>query len=305
MMHRHGPSRRIGSGARASFPRVSGRAIPDGFLIFWIVLLVAWTAAAPAWGQSARRETRGPAGAAGKLHADLAIAQQRTDRLIVKFREGSQIRLRGASLLSVGNRVQMDAFTAWQSRHPDLTIERHFARPESDLDSDRLAGIARTGLPLADLNLYVQVHLAASQRTPERIKQLLAELRAMDVVEQAFLEPIPEPATLARPDGFRPGAGPASRDTSLPRPRESTPRRSGAIQVAGEPASSSSTSKAPGTGTTRTSSSRSSPGEPRSTTPVGATTVPPCWVRWWEETMVSASRELPTMCRWERSPSAT
>ncbi len=218
MMHRHGPSRRIGSGARASFPRVSGRAIPDGFLIFWIVLLVAWTAAAPAWGQSARRETRGPAGAAGKLHADLAIAQQRTDRLIVKFREGSQIRLRGASLLSVGNRVQMDAFTAWQSRHPDLTIERHFARPESDLDSDRLAGIARTGLPLADLNLYVQVHLAASQRTPERIKQLLAELRAMDVVEQAFLEPIPEPATLARPDGFRPGAGPARQDIGTPTP---------------------------------------------------------------------------------------
>lgn len=115
----------------------------------------------------------------------------RSDLLIVKFVEGSEVRLRGGALSSAVG-ANLSAANLLLSGRSDLTVERLFSRPESALDADRAGAQSLSGRELADLNNYYALRLnAASVRDAE---QLLDALNALEVVEIAYAEPRPEVA---------------------------------------------------------------------------------------------------------------
>ena len=68
-------------------------------------------------------------------------------------------------------------------------MERLFDRPEADLDAERAAAEARTGLPQPDLNLYYRLTL------PDGVDpgSLIADLEGLAVVERAYPDPVAAP----------------------------------------------------------------------------------------------------------------
>lgn len=105
--------------------------------------------------------------------------------LVVKFVEGSSVRLREGRLVA---RVGVD-LTAVHRVLSGATVERLFLRGEADLDAERTALLATLGParvqelePPADLNLYYRVRVADAPRGVA----LWQALVALDVVETAF-----------------------------------------------------------------------------------------------------------------------
>jgi hypothetical protein len=136
---------------------------------------------------------------------------ERSDVIVVKFREGTGIRLRsnrlaaGASSRSAGEqklleRNNLDQINVerdldqvhllFQSNR-DIHIERLFERPEEALDSQKAEGESNTGDELADLNLYYQLKLGKADST--RAGQLIDELNSLDAVEIAYPQPVMVP----------------------------------------------------------------------------------------------------------------
>ncbi|HYO59388.1 S8 family peptidase [Archangium sp.] len=136
------------------------------------------------------------------------------ERLVVKFHEGSRVRLRGNALVALAaergpaergllsarglrdERVAADA-AAVQSlleRAPRLgAIARLFEEDETSLEARKLSGEEQSGQQLADLNLYFEVPLLPGT-TAGRVADLVASLNALEGVEVAYAEPPPEPA---------------------------------------------------------------------------------------------------------------
>ena len=128
------------------------------------------------------------------------------DQIIVKFKEGTHVRLRAGAL-----RVDPGALTgserALLTRHAlplakvasdvsaanallaSVAIERHFDRPEADLESEKALGEANVVEELADLNLYFTAAVA-----PKAQAALIDQLNALDSVEIAYAPPKPEDA---------------------------------------------------------------------------------------------------------------
>ncbi len=155
----------------------------------------------------------------------------RSDRIVVKFREGTAIRLRGASLTTLDPSVDIGPLSSWLAAHPGIQVARHFSRPEADLDAAREAGERKSGRQLADLNLYYQLRLSPGDRGASSVASLLAQLRALPIVETAFVEPVPEPAAAEPRSATMPGI--SSLLSPNPRPRLSKP--SGLSQSPGLP----------------------------------------------------------------------
>src|SRR5258705_8081414 len=73
--------------------------------------------------------------------------------IIVKFREGSGVRLRSGRL-SAPLQTSLVPLNSVLQGYPGTTTARLFRKPEAQLDQERLAGLAASNIDLADLNLY-------------------------------------------------------------------------------------------------------------------------------------------------------
>jgi serine protease len=128
------------------------------------------------------------------------------ESIVVKFHEGTQVRLRGQSLamLAQGPRekarlaslgltagqVQDDlrAIQALLAVHKEARgIERLFTAGEEELAASRARGEARAGRELADLGLYFRVPVP-SGTTQAEVESLVSALNAMASVEIAYAQ---------------------------------------------------------------------------------------------------------------------
>ncbi|MEP0826890.1 MAG: S8 family serine peptidase [bacterium] len=112
--------------------------------------------------------------------------------VVVKFQEGSSVRLRGNNLTAEANHVN-SAKQAEKLLAPYINgqFERHFkVKSEHELERARTIAEASSKHQLADLNLYyrIQVNSAAEG------EDLVNHLNQLDIVEIAYIEPVPEPA---------------------------------------------------------------------------------------------------------------
>lgn len=133
---------------------------------------------------------------------DCNFTHARWNLLVVKFTEGSGIRLRNGTLTRP-NGTQPTEILEFLNRHSDVSFERLFKRSEQEYTIEKREGERRTGRQLADLNLYYILR----PRSPERAAELLTDLRKLTLVETAYAEPIPElpraytiPQTFDTPD---------------------------------------------------------------------------------------------------------
>ncbi len=116
-----------------------------------------------------------------------------TARVLVKFADGTDLRLRNGSLVSLSGK-DMAPLNQVLQRYPGTGIERLFQRPEADLAAEKASVEALTGKPQPDLNLwYVLTPADAS-----KVDALIADLKRLGVVDQANRDPgaapLPAPA---------------------------------------------------------------------------------------------------------------
>ncbi|QRN94395.1 S8 family serine peptidase [Archangium violaceum] len=177
-----------------------------------LVGLALWTTAPAA--DAAPQQQLQPRAAAEKRTQKELPAGTPVERLVVKFHEGSRVRLRDRALRSMASerslaerallsgrglseaRVADDvkAVQALLERAPRTAAPRRlFSEDESTLEARKASGEARSGHQLADLNLYVEVPLLPGT-TAERVRELVDALNALDSVEVAYAQPPAEPA---------------------------------------------------------------------------------------------------------------
>jgi serine protease len=111
--------------------------------------------------------------------------------LVVKFVEGSGIRVRGGSLRSqTGSSLR--SFEQILSAWPGTTVERVFSRPEGELERDRAELVAQGQTDLPDLNLFYHLRLPPATDTAA----VLRELTSLGIVETAYVAYPGAPATI-------------------------------------------------------------------------------------------------------------
>ncbi len=141
-------------------------------------------------------------------------AETYVERIVVKFHEGSRVRLRDQRLVALAaerdaaerallagrglgdERLQGDVMQVERllERAPRASgVARLFDEPETALEARKASGERRGGQQLADLNLYFEVPLLPGT-TSGRVADLVAALNGLDGVEVAYAEPPPEPA---------------------------------------------------------------------------------------------------------------
>jgi hypothetical protein len=109
-----------------------------------------------------------------------------TSRVQVKFREGTDVRLRGGRLVSPRG-DDLSALDRVLARYPGTRIERLFERPEDVLaiERDRIEQTSRRAQ--ADKNLFYRLVLGRRGAAAAAID----ELNALDMVELASSDPLP------------------------------------------------------------------------------------------------------------------
>lgn len=138
----------------------------------------------------------------------------RVERVVVKFHEGSRVRLRGNSLTALSterdeserrllagrglsqHRLESDMKVAQEllERAPRASgLARLFQEDEALLETRKHQGEKASGRQLADLNLYYDVPLRQGTRA-EHVKALVASLNTLESVEVAYAQPPAEPA---------------------------------------------------------------------------------------------------------------
>ncbi|MCY1081847.1 S8 family peptidase [Archangium lansingense] len=186
--------------------RLSGRPMLHALLGLSLLSVAPEAEAAP--------KSLAPRAMAAKHTGRELPANTYVERLVVKFHEGSRVRLRGNSLVALASergsaerallsarglraeRVVADAATVQSllERAPRIgALSRLFEEDESTLEARKLSGEELSGQQLADLNLYYEVPLLPGT-TAERVADLVASLNALEGVEVAYAEPPPEPA---------------------------------------------------------------------------------------------------------------
>ena len=155
------------------------------------VLVISAAVLAAAAVTSADPLVRGPV-PQGKL-LDASASHSRTDLVVVKFAEGTDVRLRGGRLTSLRGATDVTAVSSWLEAHPGVTVARRFVRSEADLDRSRVEGRQGSGIDLADLNLYYEFRLPSAG--PAEAEAAVSEIRSLASVELAYLEPKAELAT--------------------------------------------------------------------------------------------------------------
>jgi hypothetical protein len=85
-------------------------------------------------------------------------AMPASSQVVVKFREGTGIRLRSGQLAVMASADASSFQNALNEFSiPATAIRKMHTRPEADLDAERTEGQQRSGRELADLNLYRRV----------------------------------------------------------------------------------------------------------------------------------------------------
>ncbi len=140
-----------------------------------------------------------------KISIDRIPDSFRSDRLILKFAEDTEVRLHGNMLMSKSGK-DISLATSILSGTSGLTIKRLFSRSEASLETSRQTGQAMCNRQLADLNLYYILKLDESVDAVG----LIAQLNELVEIETVYPEPIPvpasEPSEPATPD-FQYGQG--------------------------------------------------------------------------------------------------
>ncbi|MBI3950685.1 MAG: S8 family serine peptidase [Acidobacteria bacterium] len=121
-----------------------------------------------------------------------------TPAIIVKFREDTQIRLRGKQFVTLGDERrsatqldpshiadQVSTFNQIVAAAPITDVARLFLLPEEELDQERRQAQKMSGRKLADLNLYYRLSIDPN-RNPD---SLLKPVDSLDIIEHAYLEP--------------------------------------------------------------------------------------------------------------------
>jgi len=160
-----------------------------------------------------------PAAAAAGTYAKRLAGQLDNvdrDRVVVKFVEGSGIRLRDGAWAQdrarstlAEERIARDlaALDRLLAAYPGTVRARRVELPEAQLDALRERG----GASLPDMNLYFELRLPAlSDATAERdrLAALLPQLNALEIVQVAFASPRAEVARLEAPAAARPSTTP-------------------------------------------------------------------------------------------------
>ncbi|CAM3181206.1 S8 family serine peptidase [Corallococcus sp. ZKHCc1 1396] len=175
---------------------------------------LALVALAPAAGATPR--ALAPRAAVVKHTGHELAAGTPVERLVVKFHEGSRVRLRDNALVALVSerssserslffgRGMSEARLTEDLRSVEALLDRapRTRRPqrllqedEATLEARKASGEALSGEQLADLNLYFQVPLLPGT-TSERVADVVAALNALDTVEVAYAEPPVEDATV-------------------------------------------------------------------------------------------------------------
>jgi hypothetical protein len=153
-----------------------------------------------------------------RVPADKAQSRRQVDaplqRLVVKFHEGTRVRLRDGRMVALGRerapdeqaqlarrglsdtRLEADiaAALALVERAPRIgALDRLFKEEESLLEERKRTGEELGGRQLADLNLYFEVPLLPGTSARD-VADVIERLNALDSVEVAYAEPRPEPA---------------------------------------------------------------------------------------------------------------
>ena len=119
-------------------------------------------------------------------------------RVIVKFREGTRIRLRGYRFVTEGD-DDLAPLVRVLATHPSVAAARLFWRAEGEYNFERSALEAYSGYELGDRNLYfalsIPVHADAAR--------LVHTLNRLALVEQAYPAPAPQVPALT-PDYLAP-----------------------------------------------------------------------------------------------------
>jgi len=110
-------------------------------------------------------------------------------RVIVKFREASDVRLRGNQLVSLKGQSLSEVNGLLQP-YRNERIKRLIDKPEIELTRDKYVYELRSGHQLADFNLYYTLEI----RDPSEAEAIINRLNRLEIVEIAYIDPQPEPA---------------------------------------------------------------------------------------------------------------
>ncbi len=110
------------------------------------------------------------------------------DVLVLKLREGTQVRLRGGRFVSRG-RDDVGPLNSVLRGVSGLRLERLFSRDEEVLAREKARVEAKSGRRQADKNLYYRVRTGRGVSLPA----LIDALNALDIVEIAYAAPRPAP----------------------------------------------------------------------------------------------------------------
>lgn len=137
-------------------------------------------------------ELRLPGAKAG-LEALRAMPDSR--QVVVKFAEGTRVRMRAGGLAGMsGAETAAFAATLRTAGIPQGAVRRLHARPEAEIDAERISAERESGRDLADLNLYYVIDLPRGLSAAT----VADRLNALPNVE--FAEPGPVPAPPPRVD---------------------------------------------------------------------------------------------------------
>ncbi len=141
------------------------------------------------------------------------LSREKPDQVVLKFAEGSAVRLRNGKFVSFAGRDTRpvnDLLGSWEVR-----VERYFTRSEEDLDQERAEILANLGpdeeIP-AELNLYYLVRTKGVSQSEEVIDALnelpLVEFAYAEVADSAYVPcgdiPPPTPDFTPRQKYFGP-----------------------------------------------------------------------------------------------------
>jgi hypothetical protein len=159
-----------------------------------------------------------------------------SDRVVIKFREGSRVRIGDGQIKGISDRQSTNNFNRVMSEAgiPLTSVERMHGESEAELDTKRTTAQRKTGRRLADLNLYYVINLPQGVSAAE----LADKLNRLPFVEFAEPAPIPAPPPIyivpeVPPEPPQLPRGMSPNFTSIQNYKNPAPRGIGVMNVAG------------------------------------------------------------------------